>query len=81
MAKINFMKFKKILNDNDILLFDSNYRIAHNRLNNLEKMKNNEQHGGSNFKLSKLNKNILNRLVDSLLSSNTDRTNWIISNY
>jgi hypothetical protein len=73
---MNLLKFKKLLNDNDIFLFDSQYRIAHYRLNNLQQFKSNEQVGGG----KKINKIMLSRLVDSLLTQNINRANWILQN-
>jgi hypothetical protein len=75
---IDFFKFKKLLNENDIYLFDSYYRIAHHRFNNLQynNIPQNKQVGGS----GKMNKIILSRLVNSLLTNNTDRINWILQN-
>jgi len=43
---IDFITFKKILNDKNILLFDGHCRIAHFRFNSL--LKNMDQKGGSN---------------------------------
>jgi hypothetical protein len=41
---IDFITFKQILNDKNILLFDGQYRIAHFRFNSL--LKNMDQNGG-----------------------------------
>jgi hypothetical protein len=78
---VDFLEFKNILNKNNIYLFDCQYRIAHNRLNNLRK---HEQTGGAinvTNNIKKLNTNLLSRLVDSLLTKNISRSNWILDNY
>jgi hypothetical protein len=68
---INFLTFKKHLTDNNILLFDSQYRIAHFRYNNLNK----------NDIITKLNNVTLHHFVNSLLNKNTERINWIINKF
>ena len=44
---MDFVKLKKYLNKNNIYLFDSDYRIVHFRLNNIQNIFNKTQTGGS----------------------------------
>ncbi len=75
---LNYLEFKNILKYNNINLFDSQYRIAYSRLNNL----NREQVGGSiNNKINNLDNLMLVKLVDSLLSKNINASKWILQNY
>lgn len=67
---MNFLEFKKYLNNNNIYLFDSMYRIAYYRFNNIN---NNNMIGG------KLNGNVLQHMIDSLLYNNKQKTNYILS--
>ncbi len=86
---IDFIDFKKLLNNKNILLFDGQYRIAHFRFNNL--LKQLEQNGGNNetnksilidntdkLKDKLINNNLLERLINSLLENNTITTNYIV---
>ena len=82
MSKINFIDFKKLLNKNNIYLFDAQNRIAHYRLNNLNINK--IQTGGSIsndliIKINNLNSNYLNILVNSLLDKNIERIQFILT--
>lgn len=83
---ITFLNFKKYLMDNNILLFDSQYRIAHFRYNNLINNLNdniNNLLGGAinkNNIITKLNNITLYHFINSLLNKNTERINWIINN-
>ena len=79
----DYITFKNILNENNIQLFDAQYRIAHYRYNKyIQKI---PQQGGSSENnnqnlLSKIvnNKsNLLNHFVDSLLSNNINKTDYI----
>lgn len=70
---INFLTFKKYLTDNNILLFDSQYRIAHFRYNLLKDTNENI--------IMKLNNVTLHNLINSLLNKNTERINWIINKF
>ena len=79
---LDFVNFKKYLSKNNINLFDSQYRIAYYRYNNLGKMLK-LQIGGNikNFNLIKqLNNVLLNHFIDSLLNKNIERINHIINN-
>ena len=87
---IDFIEFKKILNENNIQLFDAQYRIAHHRFNHLNHINRNDQKGGSNVNLNNreiISNIIKNRpasllsLINSLLNKNTIRINYIIDNY
>lgn len=78
---MKFVEFKKYLNNRNILLFDSEYRISYYRFNN---MKNNQVGGGSN----KINKIFdyfsdirLKHFINSLLTNNINKTNYILSLY
>jgi hypothetical protein len=83
---IELIKFKNILNKNQIVLFDHDIRISHHRLCNWLN-KNKEQVGGSvnfnNDTISKQLKNMsqihLSHLVNSLLNKNEEKINWILN--
>jgi len=84
-SHINFITFKNILNKNNIYLFDSHYRIAHFRYN--QYINNITQTGGtyieSTLFLSKINKkkaSLLNHFIDSLITNNIIKTNFILTN-
>jgi hypothetical protein len=65
---IDYIAFKKYLNNNNIFLFDSHYRIAHFRYNNLNKLIKNQSGGSINNNImNKLNMNILKHFINSLL--------------
>lgn len=83
---IDFVKFKKHLNNNNIYLFDSQYRIIHYRLNNINKLIG--QVGGSNNTqlnilniINNMNNITLNQLMISVLDKNIDKTSWMINKY
>ncbi len=71
---IDFLTFKKLLNNKNILLFDGQYRIAHFRFNNL--LKNINQTGGTD-KL--INNCLFERLINSLLENNNQTATYIVS--
>jgi len=84
---IDLIKFKKILFENQIELFDHDLRISHHRLCNYQMAK--FQSGGS---YNSSNKNILNKLnkmtqihlshlINSLLDKNDLKTDWILNLY
>ena len=77
----DFLTFKKYLSDNNIFLFDSQYRIVHHRFNNLNKLiQINEQKGG-NIKLKNFHQKYnLKHFINALLTKNINRINWIINN-
>jgi len=68
---MNLSEYKRILNNNNIILFDPEYRISLHRLNQL--LSNTEQTGGTiDIKTNNINNlktNILKRLVKSLISN------------
>ena len=87
---IEFIEFKKILNENNILLFDSEYRIAHYRFNNMIL----KQSGGNDHEniinndriklldmLSKYYPSTLNFLVNSLIKKDTISLKYIVDKY
>ncbi len=86
---IDLIKFKNILLSNQIELFDHDLRITHYRLCNLVKNKN--QMGGTSLisnstnsmekKLKNMSQIHLSHLVNSLLSKNEQKTNWILNIY
>jgi hypothetical protein len=82
---INFLKFKNYLIKKDIILFDSQYRIAHFRLNNLHILLNNMTGGGNNTNLNILSKiknlspSQLNLFVTSLLNKNLNKLSYILN--
>ena len=84
LLQIDFTSFKNILNKNNILLFDTQYRIAHFRYNEL--IKNFVQIGGSKNtepkqlinKINNYNPLLLSHFVDSLVSNNKNKINYII---
>ena len=85
--QIDFMAFKNFLNKNNVLLFDTQLRIAHFRYNNY--IKNQSQIGGSNNftdnkyeLLNRVNKKkncLLSHFIDSLLTNNLMKTCFIIN--
>lgn len=92
-SQIDFLTFKNILNKNNVLLFDTQLRIAHFRYN--EYIKSIIQIGGSDlYKLSKVtlsnepdrllikinqkNNYLLYHFIDSLVSNNLIKTKYII---
>jgi hypothetical protein len=82
--QIDFLTFKNILNKNNVLLFDTQLRIAHFRYN--QYIKNTPQIGGSNLNepgklLIKINQKkncLLSHFVDSLVSNNLIKIKFII---
>lgn len=84
-AQIDFLTFKNILNNNNVFLFDAQYRIAHFRYNQL--VNNLPQIGGSDSikpeqiltKLTTIKDCMLCHFVDSLVANNIAKTNYIIS--
>ena len=83
-SHIDFLDFKNILNKNNILLFDTQLRIAHFRYN--QYIQNLPQYGGSNTldttklldKINKKNNCLLSHFIDSLIVNNISKTNYII---
>ena len=71
---MDFKKFRKILEKNNIKLFDYEYRISYNRIFNMNKICNqNNQYGGGDinsniFKLK--SKNNLENIINYSLSKN-----------
>jgi hypothetical protein len=66
---IDFITFKNYLIDNNILLFDSQYRIAHYRYHKLN----------DTTILSKVKSiNKLQNFIDSLVNKNNEKINWIL---
>jgi hypothetical protein len=77
---INYIAFKKYLNDNNIFLFDSYYRIAHFRYNNLNKLTGNQKGGSiNNDIIHMLNNVMLIHFINSLLDKNINKLNHIIN--
>ena len=84
---LDFIKFKKILSNNEIEIFDHELRIVHYRLCNWEKTKG--QVGGSkNINIKKMSTRLkymsqshLSHLISSLLIRNDEKTNWILNLY
>jgi hypothetical protein len=82
-SHIDFLDFKNILNKNNILLFDTQLRIAHFRYN--QYIKNTPQIGGSNILdsnklLNRINDKsncLLSHFIDSLIVNNIQKTNYI----
>ena len=81
---MNYYNFKKLLNKNNIILYDGNARIIHWKFNKLFNLnQTNIQIGGNinNYKIiiNKLNKkNLIRNLIDSLIDDNINRTNYIL---
>ena len=83
---IELIKFKNILEKNQIDLFDHDLRISHHRLCNWFN-KNKEQNGGSvninnysvSTKLKKMSQTHLSHLVYSLLDKNEQKITWILN--
>jgi len=83
---IDLLKFKNVLAENQIELFDHELRISHHRLCNLIKSK--DQHGGSSIartnvyeKLNNMSQIHLSHLINSLLVKNEQKSNWILNIY
>jgi hypothetical protein len=82
---IDLIKFKKILSNHQIELFDHDLRISHHRLCYV--MVNSKQAGGSGDfknntnKLEKISQIHLLHLVNALLEKNNQKINWILSIY
>lgn len=83
---IDFVSFKNYLNKNNIYLFDSQYRIIHYRINNINKLLG--QTGGSNYKtnntkqiLKNMSSASLNHFVFALLDRNIQKMSWILEKY
>ena len=74
-----FLEFKDFLNEKDIYLFDSEYRISYQRFINTKEIMNNVKFGGSyiNNKICKnpfyliksINKDELINIIDKLLDN------------
>jgi len=83
-SQIDFLTFKNILNKNNIRLFDTQLRITHFRYN--QYIKSMPQIGGSNsnshdillIKINQKNNCLLSHFIDSLVSNNLIKTNYII---
>ena len=67
---IDFITFKNYLIDNNIMLFDSQYRIAHYRYNMLNDI---------NILSKVKNINKLDNFINSLVTKNIEKINWIIN--
>ena len=76
---IDFLDFKNILKKNNILLFDSQYRIAHYRYNQLSynSFALDKQDNILN-KINLFNPLLLSHFIDSLISNNKQKTKYII---
>ena len=82
--QIDFLTFKNILNKNNVLLFDTQLRIAHFRYN--QYIKSIPQIGGSNssepdsllIRINQKNNCLLSHFIDSLVSNNLIKTKYII---
>jgi len=86
--QLDFLTFKKLLNDNQILLFDGQYRIIHFRFNELFKNLHQSQIGGGIInekpltlidKIKIKSNGLLEHFIDSLLEKNIIKTNYIIN--
>lgn len=82
---MDFITFKNILNDNSIHLNDAYSRIVYYRLGNLKSKPNIVQYGGFNQMndtdiINRLctNNCTLNHFIESLMSNNLAKTQWII---
>lgn len=84
---IDLLKFKNLLYENKIELFDHDLRISHHRLNNWNNKV--DQIGGSTYhnktsitqKLNNMSQIHLSHLVNSLLDKNEQKINWILNLY
>jgi hypothetical protein len=87
LSHIKFITFKNYLNNNDIFLFDSQYRIAHFRYN--QYINNMIQKGGTNLiqsnnilnKINNKKSSLLYHFINSLITNNFIKTNYIVSKY
>ncbi len=82
--QIDFLAFKNILNKNNVLLFDTQLRIAHFRYN--QYIKSIPQIGGSDsnnpdgllIRINQKNNCLLSHFIDSLVSNNLIKIKYII---
>jgi hypothetical protein len=75
---IDFLVFKKNLNNNNILLFDAECRICHHKFNHILN-KNQENKEIIISKIFDTNNNLLKPLMNSLLNNNENQINYIIN--
>ena len=84
---MKYSDFKKILNSNNINIYDAQSRIVHWKINNLlnNNNQNNNQNGGNidiqDFIINKFKnkKNLFNIFINSLITNDTNRINYIIN--
>jgi hypothetical protein len=77
-SQIDFLTFKNFLNKNNILLFDSQLRIAHFRYNNLVGGYDNENSDGLLIKINQERPYLLSHFINSLVYSNFIKTKYIL---
>jgi hypothetical protein len=77
-SQIDFLTFKNFLNKNNILLFDSQLRIAHFRYNNLVGGSDNESSDGLLIKINQERPYLLSHFINSLVYSNFIKTKYIL---
>ncbi len=67
MKYINYLNYLK---ENNIILFDHDYRISYNNIKNYYNINNNFSGGGTGHKLLSLSKNELEQVINISLSQN-----------
>jgi hypothetical protein len=67
---MKYIEYLKYLKNNNIILFDHDYRISYNNINNYYNINKMTGGGKSNNNLFRLNKNELEQIVNIALSQN-----------
>ena len=67
---MKYIEYLNYLKNNNIILFDHDYRISYNNVNNYYNINKMTGGGKSNNKLFRLNKNELEQIVNIALSQN-----------
>lgn len=79
---LNFLEFRNLLKNNDVILTDGQYRIAHFRLNNL--INESTLHKNPIILLKKIcdkKKCYLDIFITSLVNNDKIRINYMLENY
>jgi hypothetical protein len=77
---MEFVKFRKLLNKNNIYLQDCYYRIIFHRYNNLNKIIGQTGGGYHSTDINKMSPSLLNHFVIALIDKNTQKIQWILGN-
>ena len=71
METYDFIRFRDFLRNNNIILFDDQYRIVHYKINHLSALNKN--------KIIKLNETLLNHFIYAILDNDKNKINWILN--